>query len=153
MKNYITVKEIKATEMTRGQYNVYRGWKLPKEENPFDEGYLIIDVNNNHKTWQPKKVFESTNIVSENKSELFETISLMCSENYNDRFKAEYLQLKTRYLRLMIMLYKWDKGLLDFKPKVNKKVYETQLQSMIEYMTVLQMRSVMEGVDIGDSGV
>lgn len=27
--------------MTRGDYNNYRGWTIPKDEDPKDEGYLV----------------------------------------------------------------------------------------------------------------
>ena len=40
-KNYISVKAVKAVEMTLGEYNTYRGWKLPDNENPDKEGYLV----------------------------------------------------------------------------------------------------------------
>jgi hypothetical protein len=35
------LKNIKATAMTRGAYNEYRGWTLPANELGSDEGYLI----------------------------------------------------------------------------------------------------------------
>ena len=67
MKRYIGVKEIKATPMNRGAYNTYRGWDIPADENPDDDGFLVeyIDVEraNHHDhagyiTWSPKSVFE-----------------------------------------------------------------------------------------------
>lgn len=36
--------------------------------------------------------------------ELKDTCSLMMSEDYKERFKAEYYQLKIRYAKLMKML-------------------------------------------------
>jgi len=41
MKNYIGVKVVAAEPMSRGEYNEYRGWKIPSDENPEDEGYHI----------------------------------------------------------------------------------------------------------------
>lgn len=38
--------------------------------------------------------------------ELKDTIKLMNSENYQDRFKAEYLQVKIRYDKLKTMVDK-----------------------------------------------
>ena len=40
MKKYVGTKQIEARPMTRGDYNNYRGWQIPAEENPADEGYL-----------------------------------------------------------------------------------------------------------------
>lgn len=37
MKKYIGTKQLKAKPMTLGEYNEYRGWKLPENENPNTE--------------------------------------------------------------------------------------------------------------------
>ena len=37
MKDYIEVKVVEAAPMSRGEYNAYRGWKIPSDENPADE--------------------------------------------------------------------------------------------------------------------
>lgn len=67
MKRYIGTKIILAKPMTRGEYNKYRGWKTPEDENPSDEGYLVEYINSpnsnhpNHKnyiSWSPKGVFD-----------------------------------------------------------------------------------------------
>lgn len=57
MKKYIGIKWIKAEPMTRGDYNKYRGWQIPKDENPADEGYLVIH-GGGYESWSPKEVFE-----------------------------------------------------------------------------------------------
>ena len=41
MQKYIGTKEIKAIPMNRLEYNKLRGWTVPAEENPNDEGYLV----------------------------------------------------------------------------------------------------------------
>ncbi len=41
MKNYVGTKVVGAEPMNRGEYNTYRGWQIPKNENPTDEGYHI----------------------------------------------------------------------------------------------------------------
>ncbi|WP_195367116.1 hypothetical protein [Lachnospira eligens] len=52
MKNYIGVKVVAAEPMSRGEYNEYRGWKIPSDENPEDEGYQL--------NAPPKMVYRST---------------------------------------------------------------------------------------------
>ena len=42
--------------------------------------------------------------------ELKDTVQQMLSEDYRDRFKAEYYQVKIRYDKLVDMLNRWDKG-------------------------------------------
>lgn len=56
---YIGTKLIKAKPMTRGEYNKYRGWTIPENENPDDEGYLVVYVDSdNYESWSPKDVFD-----------------------------------------------------------------------------------------------
>lgn len=57
MKTYIGTKIIEATPMTRGKYNKYRGWTIPENENPSDEGYLV-KYSDNYESWSPKEQFE-----------------------------------------------------------------------------------------------
>ena len=57
MKNYVGTKIIAAEEMSRGRYNEYRGWLIPENENPYDEGYLVR-YTDGYESWSPKKQFE-----------------------------------------------------------------------------------------------
>lgn len=41
-KLYQCHKRVHAIPMTRGDYNVLRDWELPTNENPADEGYLVV---------------------------------------------------------------------------------------------------------------
>ena len=58
MKRYIGTKIIKARPMTRGDYNDYRGWQIPADEDPLDGGYLM-EYENGHVQWLPKEMFET----------------------------------------------------------------------------------------------
>lgn len=58
MKNFIGVKMLKAKPMTRGGYNNYRGWDIPVDENPADEGYLVFHTSGLPQ-WLPKEEFEA----------------------------------------------------------------------------------------------
>lgn len=57
MEKYIGTKTIEAKPMTRGDYNKYRGWTIPADENPDDEGYLV-KYSDGYISWSPKKPFE-----------------------------------------------------------------------------------------------
>ena len=57
MKQHIGTKLIQACPMTRGAYNEYRGWTIPTDENPADEGYMV-KYSDNYVSWSPKDVFE-----------------------------------------------------------------------------------------------
>ena len=71
MEEYTGTKTIKAETMTRGNYNSFQGWDIPKGENPDDPGYLVGYSNAEgnfdgpmkegcyHISWSPKDVFEA----------------------------------------------------------------------------------------------
>lgn len=81
--------------------------------------------------------------------ELKETIELMTSSDYKERFKAEYWQLVIRYRGLKAMLEMWDTGLLNFKPTCPRSLYDDQLASMYEYICVLEQRALKEDINLG----
>ena len=67
MLAYIGTKLINAKPMTRLEYNTFRGWVLPSDENGDDEGYLVEYVNSTtsntlaykgYISWSPKQEFE-----------------------------------------------------------------------------------------------
>lgn len=57
MKKYIGTKRIEAKSMTRGEYNNYRGWTIPENENPDDAGYLV-KYSDDYESWSPAKQFD-----------------------------------------------------------------------------------------------
>ena len=59
MKKYIGTKVIMAKPMNRGDYNTYRGWTIPTNENPSDEGYLV-KYSDDYESWSPKAAFEAS---------------------------------------------------------------------------------------------
>lgn len=65
---YIGTKMIKAEQMTRAQYNAFRGWVLPADENGVDEGYLVeyldggkanVPTHAGYVSWSPKEQFDA----------------------------------------------------------------------------------------------
>lgn len=80
--------------------------------------------------------------------EMKDTVELMLSDNYIDRFKAEYHQLKIRYEKLKIMLDKWDKGELEFTPTCPREIYDRQIDAMEKYLDVLTDRAEIESVEL-----
>lgn len=79
---------------------------------------------------------------------LGETSHLMSSEDYQERFKAEYVQLLMRTEKLENMLIKWNAGLLDFEPATPRNVLQLQLNYMKGYLGQLKIRAEIEGIDI-----
>ena len=65
-KPYIGTKQIRATAMNRGEYNRLRGWRLPADENPNEDGYLVeyldspnanVEGYEHYVSWSPADVF------------------------------------------------------------------------------------------------
>ena len=66
MSTHIGTKIINAKPMTRQAYNDLRGWTVPSNENPADEGYLVEYLDGGtpnlagfkgYVSWSPKDVF------------------------------------------------------------------------------------------------
>lgn len=68
-QTYVGVKAVKATPMTRGDYNKYRQWTIPNGEDQDAEGYLVEYLDGigppnvvghaGYVTWTPKAPFEA----------------------------------------------------------------------------------------------
>ena len=67
-ETYIGTKLIKAEDMTRAEYNTFRGWELPADENGADEGYLVeyldggkpnTTTHAGYVSWSPKEQFDN----------------------------------------------------------------------------------------------
>lgn len=76
------------------------------------------------------------------------TVDLMLSDNYKDRFRAEYYQTKERYQRLHLMIIKYEAGTLDFQPDCPLELLKRQAKAMGEYLYVLEMRAQLEEIDL-----
>lgn len=80
--------------------------------------------------------------------ELRDTVAMMGSADYKERFKAEYCQVVIRYQKLKAMLEKWDNGELNFNPTCPRSTYNMQIVAMTDYIAVLEARAVMEGIKL-----
>ena len=79
-------------------------------------------------------------------NDLVDTIPLMQSEDFKDRFKAEYYQLKIRLNKLAQMLLKYNE--LDFTPNCSFDLLNGQLKIMEVYMDYLEERAEIEGIEL-----
>lgn len=69
VKYFLGVKMIAAVLMSKALYCAHRGWDVPADENPDEEGYLVEYLgqgNSNHSehenyiSWSPKDLFEAS---------------------------------------------------------------------------------------------
>lgn len=77
-----------------------------------------------------------------------EILELQNSSNYKDRMKAEYYQLKNRYLKLRTMMVKYDAGTLDFELSCPAELLRNQQSAMGTYLNCLEIRAQIEGVEL-----
>ena len=68
-KTYVGTKVVHAIEMNRLDYCILRGWRVPADENPEDEGYLVQSTDgaepnlkgfNGYVSWLTKTEFDRT---------------------------------------------------------------------------------------------
>lgn len=71
MKLFLSSKLVAAKPMALGEYNAYRGWTIPDNEDPAREGYLVEYIGSGDKnhdnhdhyiSWSPKETFDAGNI-------------------------------------------------------------------------------------------
>ena len=80
--------------------------------------------------------------------ELKDTVEMMISDDYKERFVAEYAQLKIRYNKLYAVLEKYAADKLDFKPTCPIEILYEQLDHMEAYLNVLETRANYEDIEL-----
>lgn len=128
MPLYSCHKQVNATPMNRGLYNAAKGWGVPADENPLDDGYMVvynIGTEAEYVSWSPKDIFEAG---------YTEVIEL----THFDRMEIEAKELDAK----VIALDKFIKdnpifGTLDGSEKARMK---RQLAAMVSYASVLDER-------------
>ncbi|WP_195238637.1 crAss001_48 related protein [Romboutsia sp. 1001285H_161024_C4] len=77
---------------------------------------------------------------------LIETVEMMNSADYKERFRAEYFQLKIRIEGLDAMLKKYKEGTLSFTPSCSYDLLNNQLIAMETYRNYLTERAEIENI-------
>ncbi|MGL6306877.1 crAss001_48 related protein [Aeromonas caviae] len=131
-KLYQCHKRVHATPMTRGEYNALRGWELPANESPDDEGHLVIDnlgTESEHLSWSPKAVFDEGYTEVENQH----------LPEWHQRMLLEHKELGARVEALHTALYG---GICKDFPAPEKMRLKRQLDAMDAYLKALTARVV-----------
>lgn len=131
MKKYEGKKQILAKPMSRLEYNEYRGWKLPENENGSDEGFLVEYIDGgeaNHPdhvgyiSWSPKVVFENAyNLI----------------DTYVQRLHLEHDELNQKIDKLQVFLESDGLSKLSYE---DQQLLQNQYNHMMEYLIVLHTR-------------
>ena len=139
MKKYIGSKIVAARPMSRQEYNEYRGFTLPDNEDGTDEGYLVEYLDGgkpNHSdhtgyiSWSPKQQFD-------NGYHVIPDIS--GSAPHEVRMCAEYAQLEDRKNKLLQFMETDTFKVLDDDKQM---LMRRQAIAMAEYASVLLERII-----------
>ena len=80
--------------------------------------------------------------------ELKDTVELMTSPHWKDRFLAEYLQTKIRYKKLHKMIVKREVGKCDFDTPIPLSSWKMQAQAMGVYLFELEKQAILHGIEL-----
>lgn len=80
--------------------------------------------------------------------ELNDTVPMMLSDDYKERFRAEFHQVRIRQEKLYRLLCDWDDGVLDFTPDCPYMVLARQYKAMGNYLAILVERAHFEDIDL-----
>lgn len=131
LKQYTGTKTVFATPMTRGEYNALRGWDVPADEDPNDQGYLVqyegdskanVEGFDGYISWSPQKPFD----LAYNKSGTFK--------------QRVFIEMEQLYRR-MFLLKKYING--ESPDSEHYRLLIIQLKAMETYYQVLCARYEM----------
>lgn len=131
MQQYTGTKTVMATPMTRGEYNALRGWEVPADEDPNDQGYLVqyeadskanVEGFDGYISWSPQKPFD----LAYNKSGTFK--------------QRVFIEMEQLYRR-MFLLKKYING--ESPDSEHYRLLIIQLKAMETYYQVLCTRYEM----------
>ena len=131
MKTYTGTKVIRATPMTRIEYNALRGWPLPADENGSDAGYLVEYTDGGkpnmpgfagYVSWSPDDVFER---------------SYKPSDTWLDRLRIERDELAEKLQKLYAYLEPPAFGALG---EEDAMLLLDQRNAMAGYLEILTVR-------------
>lgn len=133
---YVGTKVIHAVAMTRLDYNIYRGWQLPKDENGDDNGYLVeyadggapnVFGHPGYVSWSPADVFEK----------VYGTPVRQKPETFLDRMRNELAVVEANYNKLDVFLLGGTGSKL---PVEEQEDLVEQRKVMGKYVAVLKKR-------------
>lgn len=131
MVQYTGTKTVFATPMTRGEYNALRGWDVPADEDPNDQGYLVqyegdskanVEGFDGYISWSPQRPFD-------------------LAYNQSGTFKQRlFIEMEQLYRR-MFLLKKYIHG--ESPDSEHYRLLIIQLKAMDTYYQVLCARYEM----------
>lgn len=69
-------------------------------------------------------------------------------EDWKERFRKEYHELRERFQKLDTMIDKYEKGQLEFEPKCPIDLLKGQRSTMWNYLKILEQRAEIEEIKL-----
>lgn len=140
MPLYEGTKQLRARPMNKLGYCNYRGWTVPEDEDPYENGYLVEYEDGgkpnhpDHKgyiSWSPADVFERTYVAMDDGR-----------APHIQRMAAELNQLAERTAKLEAFI---DSNPIYVRlPEVKRELMRVQLSAMMTYRDTLAFRLKVE---------
>ena len=109
----------------------------------------ILSVKEAFENMINEKYIKLTSSISgDDRMNLADTVSLMLSDDWKDRFIAEYLQVKIRYNKLHKLIIKREVGKLDFKTPISLNSWKEQAHHMGLYLFELEKQAAIHGIEL-----
>lgn len=104
MKKFIGVKLVDAKPMTLGEYNIYRGWDIPADEDPETEGSMVV-YKDGYVSWCPKAKFDKQNlaIVGEDNKINIKDVEAMIGKVFTTTTDIPGVQTKTTIVTCVLV--------------------------------------------------
>ena len=115
---------ISAEPTSRGDYCLSRGWDMPADENPLDEGYKVSYHDaDGYTTWLPAHVAER---------------AFRIGGSFQDRVKQEYADLRAKHQALLNFTH--ESLVYAALPTAEKDRLTRQADAMSLYAGILEQR-------------
>lgn len=125
MNKYIGTKLIQAKSMNLGDYNNFKGWTIPENEDPKTDGYMV-KYSDDYISWSPKEVFEKSYLKVEDNSNLPSGVSV--GEKMVDDFIVDY-EVFTKKNKITIVIATLVNGftIVESSACVDPKNYDEKI--------------------------
>jgi len=153
MQKYIGTKLIEASPMRLGEYNVYRGWKIPDNENPEKEGYLVR-YPDGYESWSPKEIFDQAYLAVEDNKELPSGVSIgpKMVKEFISSIETKTMGEKTTVVRCVLRngFEIWETSTCvdpkNYSQKIGEQICMERIESKIWELLGFMLQTAWHGI-------
>lgn len=153
MQKYIGTKLIEASPMRLGQYNAYRGWKIPDNENTEKEGYLVR-YPDGYESWSPKEIFDQAYLAVEDNKELPSGVSIgpKMVKEFISSIETKTMGEKTTVVRCVLRngFEIWETSTCvdpkNYSQKIGEQICMERIESKIWELLGFMLQTAWHGI-------